>query len=87
MECKRNDERVRSECFAGGAAVMRANVTEALTGSFLEEWATSGSAAITLESVICAAGVEGGAVPTPAGQADGGRRSSSTRRICHDPRR
>ncbi len=57
MERNRSDEgadRVRS---VSGAAIMRADVTEALTRAFFQEWARAGYSGLSLERVARSAGV------------------------------
>lgn len=56
MERKSSDQTVRPRR-PSGAAIMRADVTEALTRAFFEEWARSGYAGLSLERVARTAGV------------------------------
>lgn len=55
MERKRSDP--AGARAPSGAAIMRADVTDALTRAFFEEWARSGYAALSLERVARLAGV------------------------------
>ena len=57
MERNRSDENEKTMRVASGAAVMRGDVTEALTGMFFEEWARTGYAGLSLENVARKAGV------------------------------
>lgn len=57
MERSQPDDCGRKRRAPSGAAVMRADVTEALTRAFFEEWARTGYSAISLERVARAAGV------------------------------
>ena len=56
MERKRSNENAAVRA-PSGAAVMRAEVTDALAGAFFDEWARSGYAALSLERVARRAGV------------------------------
>ena len=57
MERNRSDGNEKTMRFPSGAAVMRGDVTEALTGMFFEEWARTGYAGLSLETVARKAGV------------------------------
>lgn len=57
MEHKRSDGNPKAARVLSGAAVMRADVTNALTRSFFEEWARTGYAGLSLERVARTAGV------------------------------
>ena len=57
MERNRSDENQRATRIPSGAAVMRGEVTEALTRTFFEEWARVGYAGLSLERVAQKAGV------------------------------
>ena len=57
MEHKRSDGNPRAARVLSGAALKRADVTNALTRSFFEEWARTGYAGLSLERVARTAGV------------------------------
>ena len=57
MERNRSDDGCASARPVSGAAVRRADVTEALTRVFFEEWARTGYAGLSLERVARRAGV------------------------------
>lgn len=57
MERKRSDEKNFQGRLPSGAAVMRAEVTEALTRAFFQEWARKGYSGLSLERVAQSAGV------------------------------
>jgi AcrR family transcriptional regulator len=57
MERNRSDDLRAKSRAASGAAIMRADVTEALTRAFFEEWARNGYAGLSLERVARSAGV------------------------------
>lgn len=57
MERNRSDEIGAKSRVPSGAAIMRADVTEALTRAFFEEWARTGYSGLSLERVARSAGV------------------------------
>lgn len=57
MERNRSDDIDASRRPLSGAAVMRADVTDALTRAFFQEWARAGYSALSLERVARSAGV------------------------------
>jgi AcrR family transcriptional regulator len=57
MERNRSDDVAARSRSPSGAAVMRADVTEALTRAFFEEWARAGYSGLSLERVARSAGV------------------------------
>jgi AcrR family transcriptional regulator len=57
MEHKRSDGNHQTARVLSGAAVLRSDVTEALTRVFFEEWARTGYSALSLERVARTAGV------------------------------
>ncbi|MFW2853585.1 TetR/AcrR family transcriptional regulator [Sphingomonas sp. TX0543] len=57
MERKRSDEENSQARAPSGAAVMRVEVTEALTRAFFQEWARTGYSGLSLERVARSAGV------------------------------
>lgn len=57
MERNRSDDVSASSRSLSGAAVLRADVTEALTRAFFQEWARSGYSGLSLERVARSAGV------------------------------
>lgn len=57
MEHKRSDGSCAAVRAPSGAAVLRGDVTKALTRSFFEEWARTGYAGLSLERVARTAGV------------------------------
>ena len=57
MERNRSDEKIDAARSPSGAAVMRAEVTEALTRAFFNEWARTGYSGLSLERVARSAGV------------------------------
>lgn len=57
MERNRSDETTDSIRALSGAAIMRADVTEALTRAFFHEWARAGYSGLSLERVARSAGV------------------------------
>ena len=57
MERNRSDEKIDAARSPSGAAVMRADVTEALTRAFFNEWARTGYSGLSLERVARSAGV------------------------------
>ncbi|MGR6330395.1 TetR/AcrR family transcriptional regulator [Sphingomonas sp. XXL09] len=57
MERNRSDESDGSVRSLSGAAIMRADVTEALTRAFFHEWARAGYSGLSLERVARSAGV------------------------------
>ena len=57
MERNRSDEKDGADRLLSGAAVMRPEVTEALTRAFFHEWARTGYSGLSLERVARSAGV------------------------------
>ncbi|TCP67512.1 TetR/AcrR family transcriptional regulator [Sphingomonas sp. PP-CE-1G-424] len=57
MERNRSDESRKTVRVPSGAAIMRGDVTEALTRVFFDEWARTGYAGLSLERVARTAGV------------------------------
>lgn len=57
MERNRSDHIGSGNRALSGAAIMRADVTEALTRAFFQEWARAGYSALSLERVARSAGV------------------------------
>jgi len=57
MERNRSDDKSDAARSPSGAAVMRAEVTEALTRAFFNEWARTGYSGLSLERVARSAGV------------------------------
>lgn len=57
MERNRSDDNGTRRRSLSGAAVMRADVTEALTRAFFQEWARAGYSGLSLERVARSAGV------------------------------
>ncbi|WP_233999885.1 TetR/AcrR family transcriptional regulator [Porphyrobacter sp. TH134] len=57
MERNRSDDVASRSRSPSGAAVMRADVTDALTRAFFEEWARAGYSGLSLERVARSAGV------------------------------
>jgi AcrR family transcriptional regulator len=57
MERNRSDEKDGAVRLLSGAAVMRPEVTEALTRAFFHEWARTGYSGLSLERVARSAGV------------------------------
>lgn len=57
MERNRSDDMEATRRPVSGAAVMRADVTDALTRAFFQEWARAGYSGLSLERVARSAGV------------------------------
>lgn len=57
MERNRSDDKIDRARSPSGAAVMRTEVTEALTRAFFNDWASAGYSGLSLERVARSAGV------------------------------
>jgi AcrR family transcriptional regulator len=57
MERNRSDDKIDRARSPSGAAVMRTDVTEALTRAFFNDWASAGYSGLSLERVARSAGV------------------------------